>query len=299
VLVDELAHTNAPGSRHTKRCRDVQELLDNGIDVFTTLNVQHVESRAEAVRQITGITIRETLPDTALDGVDLELVDLPPEELRARLAAGKVYVPESARAAQENFFRPGNLTALRELALRMVAEQVDKDKPADLDARIAAWDAITKNEKFAGSEAVKRAEEWPGLMGMDYVKEVTHKEAFVWDQKDKQSANQRGNGRQSKEEPVAEEAEKNDGNENPEDRAEVVHRPEKPEMLAPILVGRNVGHFSVPGSAPDLSDPVQDPKRDEMLPDAGEGIAEPRNSAAKITRPDEDFSLFYPVREVS
>jgi len=127
ALVDEFAHTNAPGSRHPKRYQDVLELLDAGIDVFTTLNVQHVESRAEAVRQITGVTIRETLPDTVLDGADFELVDLPPEELRTRLAAGKVYLPESARAAQENFFRPGNLSALRELALRFAAEHVGQD----------------------------------------------------------------------------------------------------------------------------------------------------------------------------
>jgi two-component system sensor histidine kinase KdpD len=127
ALVDEFAHTNAPGSRHPKRYQDVLELLDAGIDVFTTLNVQHVESRAEAVHQITGIQIRETLPDTVLDGAEFELVDLPPEELRARLAAGKVYVPESARAAQEHFFRPGNLSALRELALRFAAEHVGQD----------------------------------------------------------------------------------------------------------------------------------------------------------------------------
>src|SRR5262249_16270494 len=95
VLVDEFAHTNAPGARHPKRYQDVLELLEAGIDVFTTLNVQHVESRAEAVRQITGVTIRETLPDTAFDGAEFELVDLPPDELRARMAAGKVYVPES------------------------------------------------------------------------------------------------------------------------------------------------------------------------------------------------------------
>ncbi|HVV71767.1 MAG TPA: two-component sensor histidine kinase, partial [Verrucomicrobiae bacterium] len=124
ALVDEFAHTNAPGSRHPKRYQDVLELLEAGIDVFTTLNIQHVESRAEAVHQITGATIRETIPDTALDGAEFELVDLPPEELRARLAAGRVYVPESARAAQENFFRPGNLSALRELALRFAAEHV-------------------------------------------------------------------------------------------------------------------------------------------------------------------------------
>jgi two-component system sensor histidine kinase KdpD len=127
VLVDEFAHTNAPGSRHPKRYQDVMEMVDGGMDVFTTLNVQHVESRAEAVRQITGITIRETLPDTALDGAEFELVDLPPEELRARMAAGKVYVPEAARNAQENFFRPGNLSALRELALRFAAEHVGQD----------------------------------------------------------------------------------------------------------------------------------------------------------------------------
>jgi two-component system sensor histidine kinase KdpD len=127
VLVDEFAHTNAPGSRHPKRYQDVLELLDVGIDVFTTLNVQHIESRAEAVRQITGVPIRETVADTALDTAEFELVDLPPEELRARLAAGKVYIPESARAAQENFFRPGNLSALRELALRFAAEHVGQD----------------------------------------------------------------------------------------------------------------------------------------------------------------------------
>ena len=127
ALVDEFAHTNVPGARHPKRYQDVLELLDAGIDVFTTLNVQHVESRAEAVRQITGVTIRETLPDTVLNGADFELVDLPPEELRARLAAGKVYLADSARAAQEHYFRPGNLSALRELALRFAAEHVGQD----------------------------------------------------------------------------------------------------------------------------------------------------------------------------
>ena len=127
ALVDEFAHTNAPGSRHPKRYQDVLELLEAGIDVFTTLNVQHVESRADAVRQITGITMRETLPDSILDGAEFELVDLPPEELRERLAAGKVYMPEAARAAQEHFFRLGNLSALRELALRFAAEHVEQD----------------------------------------------------------------------------------------------------------------------------------------------------------------------------
>jgi two-component system, OmpR family, sensor histidine kinase KdpD len=127
VLVDEFAHTNAPGLRHPKRYQDVLELLAAGIDVFTTLNVQHLDTRAEAVRQIAGIPVRETVPDSALDNAEFELVDLAPDELRGRLAAGKVYLPESARSAQENFFRKGNLTALRELALRFVAEQVGED----------------------------------------------------------------------------------------------------------------------------------------------------------------------------
>jgi two-component system sensor histidine kinase KdpD len=127
ALVDELAHTNAPGSRHPKRWQDVDELLDAGIDVFTTLNVQHVESRADTVRQITGAEIRETVSDSVLDSAELELVDLPPSELRQRLEAGKVYLPERAAAAAQNFFREGNLTALRELALRLVADHVGED----------------------------------------------------------------------------------------------------------------------------------------------------------------------------
>ncbi|MCU0787805.1 MAG: sensor histidine kinase KdpD [Verrucomicrobia bacterium] len=127
VLVDEFAHTNAPGSRHQKRYQDVIELLDAGIDVFTTLNVQHIESRAEAVRQITGIAIQETVPDTTLADAELELVDLPPDELRTRLAEGKVYLPERVATARDNFFRSGNLSALRELALRFAAEHVGQD----------------------------------------------------------------------------------------------------------------------------------------------------------------------------
>ena len=127
VLVDEFAHSNAPESRHPKRYQDVLELLDAGIDVFTTLNIQHIESRAEAVSQITGVTIYETVPDTALTDAEFELVDLPPDELRARLAAGKVYLPERIATAQDNFFRTGNLSALRELALRFAAEHVSED----------------------------------------------------------------------------------------------------------------------------------------------------------------------------
>jgi two-component system, OmpR family, sensor histidine kinase KdpD len=127
ALVDELAHTNAPGSRHPKRWQDVQELLDAGIDVFTTLNVQHVESRADTVSQITGTEIRETVPDSVLDKAVLELVDLPPAELVQRLHEGKVYMPDRAAAAARSFFREGNLTALRELALRLVADHVGED----------------------------------------------------------------------------------------------------------------------------------------------------------------------------
>ena len=114
VLVDELAHTNAPGSRHTKRYLDVMELLDNGIDVYSTLNVQHLESRADTVAQITGAIVRETIPDSVFERADeLEVIDLPPDELLKRLAEGKVYAAERSQRAVQNFFRLGNLTALR------------------------------------------------------------------------------------------------------------------------------------------------------------------------------------------
>jgi two-component system sensor histidine kinase KdpD len=127
VIVDELAHTNAPGSRHTKRYQDVQEILENGINVYTTLNVQHIESRSETVAQITGIIVRETVPDEIFENADeLELIDLTPEELLQRLSEGRVYTPERSREAVENFFRKGNINALREMALRIVADRVDK-----------------------------------------------------------------------------------------------------------------------------------------------------------------------------
>ncbi len=127
ALVDELAHTNVPGSRHPKRWQDVQELLDAGIDVFTTLNVQHVESRADTVRQITGAEIRETVPDSVLDEAVLELVDLPPRELVQRLEEGKVYVPDRAAPPCRISFAKGTSRALRELALRLVADHVGED----------------------------------------------------------------------------------------------------------------------------------------------------------------------------
>jgi two-component system sensor histidine kinase KdpD len=126
VLVDELAHTNAPGGRHVKRWQDVLELREAGIDVYTTLNVQHLESLRDIVGKVTGVLVRETIPDSVFAEVDeIELVDLSPEDLRRRLAEGKVYVPERADEAARHFFREGNLIALRELALRCVAEHVD------------------------------------------------------------------------------------------------------------------------------------------------------------------------------
>ncbi|HEY2135320.1 MAG TPA: sensor histidine kinase KdpD [Xanthobacteraceae bacterium] len=126
ALVDELAHTNAPGSRHPKRYLDVEELLNHGIDVYTTVNVQHVESLNDVVAQITHVRVRETVPDSIFDRADaIELVDLTPDDLIQRLKDGKVYVPTQAERALEHYFSPGNLTALRELALRCTAERVD------------------------------------------------------------------------------------------------------------------------------------------------------------------------------
>ncbi len=128
LLVDELAHTNAPGSRHAKRYQDVLELLDAGIDVCTTVNVQHIESQVDIVRQITGVAVQETVPDSILDRAhEIQLVDLSVEKLLQRLAEGKVYLGERADTAAANFFREGNLTALREMALRFTAERVDRD----------------------------------------------------------------------------------------------------------------------------------------------------------------------------
>lgn len=128
VLVDELAHTNSPGSRHAKRYQDVLELLASGIDVFTTLNVQHIESQVDVVRQITGVTITETVPDSILDHAhEIEVIDLSVDKLLERMAAGKVYLGDRATYAASNYFKPDNLTALREMALRFTAEHVDRD----------------------------------------------------------------------------------------------------------------------------------------------------------------------------
>lgn len=136
VLVDELAHTNAPGSRHPKRYQDVEELLAAGIDVYTTLNVQHIESLNDVVAQITGVVVKETIPDRVIDeAAEIEVVDLTPPELLQRLREGKVYVPDMAARAVDQFFNEGNLYALRELALRRAAERVDTQMLAYMQTR--------------------------------------------------------------------------------------------------------------------------------------------------------------------
>jgi two-component system, OmpR family, sensor histidine kinase KdpD len=144
VLVDELAHSDAPGSRHPKRYLDVEELIAAGIDVYTTLNIQHVESLNDVVAKITRIRVRETVPDSILDEADeIELVDLTPDDLIQRLREGKVYVPQQAERAVRHYFQPGNLTALRELALRRTAQRVDDQLLSHMRAHAIAgpWPA--------------------------------------------------------------------------------------------------------------------------------------------------------------
>src|ERR1700704_3071887 len=139
ALVDELAHTNAPGSRHPKRYLDVEELLRNGIDVYTAVNIQHIESLNDVVAQIPHVRVRETVPDSIFDRADaIELVDLTPDDLIQRLREGKVYVPKQAERALEHYFSPGNLTALRELALRRTAERVDEQLLTHMQANAIA-----------------------------------------------------------------------------------------------------------------------------------------------------------------
>lgn len=136
ILVDEFAHTNAPGLRHSKRYQDVQEILNAGIDVYTTLNIQHLESLNDVVAQVTGVIVRETVPDSVIDEAsEIEVIDLPPDELMTRLKEGKVYIPAQASRAIEQFFRKGNLTALRELSLRRAAERVDDQMRSYMQTR--------------------------------------------------------------------------------------------------------------------------------------------------------------------
>jgi two-component system sensor histidine kinase KdpD len=139
ALVDELAHTNAPGSRHPKRYLDVEELLSHGIDVYTAVNIQHIESLNDVVAQITHVRVRETVPDSVFDRADaIELIDLTPDDLIQRLKEGKVYVPKQAERALQHYFSPGNLTALRELALRRTAERVDEQLLTHMQANAIA-----------------------------------------------------------------------------------------------------------------------------------------------------------------
>jgi len=165
VLVDELAHDNVPGSRHPKRYLDVEELLAAGIDVYTTLNVQHIESLNDVVAKITHVRVRETVPDSILDRADdIELVDLTPEDLLQRLKEGKVYMPEAAERAQQNYFVPGNLAALRELALRRTAQRVDAQMVDYMRAHAIAgpWEAserllVAVNARPGAATAVRYA----------------------------------------------------------------------------------------------------------------------------------------------
>src|SRR6201747_1005380 len=139
ALVDELAHTNAPGRRHPKRYLDVEELLSNGIDVYTAVKIQHIESLNDVVAQIINVRVRETVPDSVFDRADgIELIDLTPDDLIQRLKEGKVYVPKQAERALEHYFSAGNLTALRELALRRTAERVDEQLLTHMQANAIA-----------------------------------------------------------------------------------------------------------------------------------------------------------------
>jgi two-component system, OmpR family, sensor histidine kinase KdpD len=160
LLLDELAHTNVPGSRHHKRWEDVQEILDAGINVWATLNIQHLEGLNDAVARITGVRVRETLPDRLLEMADeIELIDLPPAELRQRLAQGRIYRPDVALRAAEGFFREGNLAALRELALRRAAQRVDLDVTGYMRARAieGPWPAGERVLALVGTDATAEA----------------------------------------------------------------------------------------------------------------------------------------------
>lgn len=158
VLVDELAHTNAPGSRHDKRWQDVEELLDAGIDVYSTLNIQHLESLNDVVASFTQVRVRETLPDRMLEQADIEIVDIPPDELIERLKEGKVYVPDEATRALGHFFSKSNLSALRELALRRAAQAVDAQMLDYLRAHALA------GQWAAGERLVVAVSEQPGSL---------------------------------------------------------------------------------------------------------------------------------------
>jgi two-component system, OmpR family, sensor histidine kinase KdpD len=163
ILVDELAHTNAPGSRHKKRYQDVEELLEAGINVFTTMNIQHIASLNDIISQITEIDVKETVPDRIIENSDeIELIDLPKEELIQRLEEGKVYIPEKAKRAMKKFFKDRNLVALRELALRYTTTWVDHEMKYHLkkDEILGPWDASSRimvaiNEKYSSEKLIR------------------------------------------------------------------------------------------------------------------------------------------------
>jgi len=177
VLLDELAHSNIPGSRHRKRWQDIEELLAAGIHVYTTLNVQHVESLVDVVTDITGIVMRESVPDAILERADeIELIDLPPDDLLQRLREGKVYIPEQAEWARENFFRKPTLIALRELALRQTAQRVDAQMEfyRRTEGIAAPW-AVSERmlvcigDPGHGARLVRAARRLAGLLRADWI----------------------------------------------------------------------------------------------------------------------------------
>lgn len=177
VLVDELAHSNPPGLRNPKRYQDVQDILDAGINVHSTLNVQHLQSLNDIIAQVTGVRVQETVPDSVLrDAAELRLIDLAPEALVERLHQGKIYPPEQARRALDNFFRVGNLTALRELALRAVADRTDEDLDAYMRLHNIAGPWPTKERVLvcvtanpAGQVLVRRGYRLAGRLKADFL----------------------------------------------------------------------------------------------------------------------------------
>ncbi|MCE7698268.1 MAG: sensor histidine kinase KdpD [Methanobacterium paludis] len=174
VMVDELAHTNVPGSRHLKRYNDVEELLSQGITVYTTLNIQHIESVTDIIKQITAVEVKETVPDRIIQMADkIELVDLPTEELIERLKEGKVYIPEKAKQAMKKFFRERNLVALRELALRYATIHVDYDMDHFLkhEKIIGPWDASNRimvciSSNFSSEKLIRLAHRFSDLFNV-------------------------------------------------------------------------------------------------------------------------------------
>jgi two-component system sensor histidine kinase KdpD len=195
ILVDELAHTNAPGSRHERRWQDVEELLAAGIDVYSTLNVQHIESLNDVVASVTGVTVRETVPDPVIESADeIELIDLPPDELLQRLREGKVYASEQAARATEGFFQKGNLIALRQLALLRTASRVDRQMEVYRRAHAATetWavrDRLLVAIGRSGESLVRQAKRIADRVGAEWIAVLVETPAFErWSQQDRDRA---------------------------------------------------------------------------------------------------------------